>query len=78
MKDISRRQMLIDNKNNFKIPEGLAFQTFDDISHILISPSRDDYTEFHSMIKNKHNQCTDTQDICNKLYESKVLTLTKK
>ena len=39
--------MFIYDENDFKIFEGLALQAFDDILHILISPGRDDDTEFH-------------------------------
>ena len=38
----------IHDKNNLKIFEGLTGKTFRDILHILISPGRDNYTEFHS------------------------------
>jgi len=41
------RQMFIYYKNNFKILEGLSYQTFGDILHVLIAPGRDDDTEFH-------------------------------
>ena len=45
--DISRigiigDEMLIDDKNDLKILEGLGCETFNDIVHILVSPGRDD------------------------------------
>ena len=48
MKRHSRFQMFIHNKDNLKILESLTMQTLDDILHILISPGRDNYTEFHT------------------------------
>jgi hypothetical protein len=36
-------EMFINDKNHLEVLEGLRFETFHDIVHILISPGRDDY-----------------------------------